>query len=285
MRWPHMLMLLQGAILCPTGSNAFLTTSAVARMSTTHHCYPLWRHVSLNEAGTEEASIASEDSGDVSLSLRQLMGARRTDDDVTISQQPQLVRGRTRNDVMKQAMIGMVAVAANVIGASTQEAHARTEPLGVIQGLLADCVNDKSCAHSQDDRPACWQEPWQYDSSLEKTMAKLKRYIASLPGSEFVSEDERYVRVEFHNGKDVDDTEFYFTPNDAIIQFRSARRGSNNDGGANLKRMEKIRIALGLEKVSPLSLSGRCDHYFYRFISLYLSAALDTYRTCNRSQC
>lgn len=36
---------------------------------------------------------------------------------------------------------------------------------------------------------------------------------------------------------------------DAIIEFRSARQGDRGDGGANARRLEKIRIALGYEKV------------------------------------
>lgn len=91
-----------------------------------------------------------------------------------------------------------------------------------------------------------------YESSTDRAMNKLKGYLETLPGSEVLSESDRYLRVEFRKkgGKEIDDAEWFFTPNDAIIQFRSARRGSSSgDGGTNLKRMEKIRIALGFEKV------------------------------------
>lgn len=37
---------------------------------------------------------------------------------------------------------------------------------------------------------------------------------------------------------------------DAIIEFRCARQGDRGDGGANARRLEKIRIALGYEKVA-----------------------------------
>jgi len=60
--------------------------------------------------------------------------------------------------------------------------------------------------------------------------------------------------VEFHTGEDIDDAEWYFVDptSDAVIEFRSARRGNKGDNGANARRMERIRIALGLEKVPVL---------------------------------
>jgi len=65
-----------------------------------------------------------------------------------------------------------------------------------------------------------------------------------------VKASHRYLRVEVTEKGNIDDCEWYFTPNDAIIQFRAARRGSGRDGGANAKRMERLRISLGFEKVS-----------------------------------
>lgn len=59
-------------------------------------------------------------------------------------------------------------------------------------------------------------------------------------------------RVEFRaQDGAVDDCEWYFVDpeSDAIIEFRSARRGDKGDNGTNLRRLEKIRIALGFEKV------------------------------------
>lgn len=58
-------------------------------------------------------------------------------------------------------------------------------------------------------------------------------------------------RVEFRSQDAIDDAEWFFVDpeSDAIIEFRSARRGDKGDNGANLRRLEKIRIALGLEKV------------------------------------
>lgn len=69
-----------------------------------------------------------------------------------------------------------------------------------------------------------------------------------------VGSSPRYLRVEFNEkaafSPAVDDAEFYFTPGDEIVQFRSARRNAPTDFGANRKRMDSIRIALNFEAVN-----------------------------------
>lgn len=68
-----------------------------------------------------------------------------------------------------------------------------------------------------------------------------------------VASSPRYLRVEFEASKafppSVDDAEFYFTPGDALVQFRCARRNGSTDFGANRRRMDGIRIALNFESV------------------------------------
>lgn len=69
-----------------------------------------------------------------------------------------------------------------------------------------------------------------------------------------VASSPRYLRVEFEAGKaltaSVDDGEFYFTPGDALVQFRCSRRSGPTDFGANRRRMDGIRLALNFESVS-----------------------------------
>merc|ERR1711918_219887 len=72
-----------------------------------------------------------------------------------------------------------------------------------------------------------------------------------------VAADDRYMRAEFTSsgigGTSIDDAEFFFAPDDTLIQFRAARRGeAMSDFGANRKRLEQARIALGYEKVPVL---------------------------------
>jgi len=150
------------------------------------------------------------------------------------------------------AAAGLFAAAAGLTFAP-RATNARMQPLGVIDELLAECPTEKSCASSQDDRPPVFQEPWQYDDSTqEKTMRRLKGYVESMPGVEVITAEEGYLRADLTEKGDVNELEFFFTPNDSIIQFRAARRGVGDDKGANQKRMEKMRIALGFEKIPVL---------------------------------
>ena len=68
-----------------------------------------------------------------------------------------------------------------------------------------------------------------------------------------VASSPRYLRVEYEAAKalpaSVDDVEFYFTPGDALVQFRCARRSGVSDLGAGRRRMDSIRLALKFEPV------------------------------------
>jgi uncharacterized protein (DUF1499 family) len=157
---------------------------------------------------------------------------------------------------------------------------------------------------SQDDRPSVWDNPWIFEGSVTDSFTSLKRVVGKLGGQVVATDGERYLRVEFQDktplGAAVDDTEFFFTPDDTLVQctpmarnrlftalfcfkstrrtapksvrvgcshddrrsrcdlfsryaVRSIRRGSApTDFGANRKRLEKARIALGWEKVPVL---------------------------------
>lgn len=97
-----------------------------------------------------------------------------------------------------------------------------------------------NCVSSQDDRPQYFLEPASYDGSWTATKNQLLQYLLSIPGTTILgdsnidgNEESRYVHAKFainpddsNNGKDgeFDESEFYFTPNDSIMQFRSLRQ-------------------------------------------------------------
>jgi len=115
------------------------------------------------------------------------------------------------------------------------------------------------CVSSQDDRPQCWDNPWVFEGDLADGYAAILRVVRKLGGSVVAGDGERYLRAEFESRSPigtpaVDDAEWFFTVNDTLVQFRSARRGDAlSDFGANRQRLEKIRIALGWEKVPVVS--------------------------------
>lgn len=135
------------------------------------------------------------------------------------------------------------------------------DSVGVDQtGLFALCPGKdtflSSCVSSQDDRPSFFLNPWCYEGTYPYAKRKLLDKIVNLDGATIKKspeENDRLISVEFLNSDhSIDDTEFYFTPNDTTIQFRSLRRQNKLDFGMNRKRLESIRIALGFEFVPIL---------------------------------
>jgi len=89
-------------------------------------------------------------------------------------------------------------------------------------------------------------------------MARLRRILIDRFDGALVQADERYLRARFASrglfgSPVIDDVEFFFTPNDTLVQFRAVRQGAmQSDLGENRKRLEKARLALGWEQVPVL---------------------------------
>ncbi|CAE8598901.1 unnamed protein product, partial [Polarella glacialis] len=157
--------------------------------------------------------------------------------------------------------------------------------LGVMDGLLARCTGNlkslNSCVSSQDDRPEVFEVPWQFPEAVNsgKTppseealvsakAAELRLAVAQAGGTIVRSgEDGRYFRAEFKVdnpllGKDTDDVEWYFTPDDLIVQFRAERRSGRADFGENRRRLEEIRTGLGWDPLPVLRNRRRAFFFF-----------------------
>jgi uncharacterized protein (DUF1499 family) len=152
------------------------------------------------------------------------------------------------------------------------------DSVGVDQnGLFALCPESKlisSCVSSQDDRPTYFLPPWCYDSSTYDAKKQLIEKIMKIDGSVIrnipTMNSDRYISVEFQtNGDEIDDAEFYFTPNDNTVQFRSLRRGNRLDFGANRNRIEALRQSLGFESVPVLRNRRR--------VLVFLESPFDTF--------
>ena len=89
-------------------------------------------------------------------------------------------------------------------------------------------------------------------------------YLVSIPGCRLIQSHDRYIRVEFTDSRShrVDDAEFYFTPNDSIIQFKCERRSAAAyssppylalpDSKVYKKRINGIRRAMEYEAIPVL---------------------------------
>ncbi len=109
------------------------------------------------------------------------------------SSHPTITRGgfaaRTLSLAMGGALLGTSALL-------PKGAEARTEPLGVVNELLADCGRLDNCVSSQDDRPPVFAEPWAYEASAERAMRRLRDHVSALPGAEVITADQSYLRCE-----------------------------------------------------------------------------------------
>jgi uncharacterized protein (DUF1499 family) len=128
--------------------------------------------------------------------------------------------------------------------------------LGVSSDLLLPCDSSGACYSTQDDRPDIFCEPWTYDDDTKKVMSDLFNLLSGMRGVTILEEGEggRYLRAIADKGAvlGVSDWEFYATPGDTTIQFRVNSRSGTPDFGENKRAMERIRIALRLEKVPVL---------------------------------
>jgi uncharacterized protein (DUF1499 family) len=110
--------------------------------------------------------------------------------------------------------------------------------LGVRDGLLDRCPETASCISSQDDAARggrSFRPPWAYDDS-DWTSARDKLLVA-LRSEADATVDGRYIRCG--------DLEFYFTENDATVQFRG-------DGRDVDRRLAKLRQRCGFEEIVVL---------------------------------
>ena len=85
-------------------------------------------------------------------------------------------------------------------------------------------------------------------AGLDQPMEKLKDAIEeTFPRAKLVTEEESYLHYEFTSliFRFVDDGEFLLDEEGSVINFRSSSRVGYSDMGANRKRIESIRAAMG----------------------------------------
>ena len=114
-----------------------------------------------------------------------------------------------------------------------------TRALGVRDGLLDRCPETASCISSQDDAARggrSFRPPWAYDDN-DWTGARDKLLVALRSEADAAVVDGRYIRCG--------GLEFYFTENDATVQFRGDGRDAD-------RRLAKLRTRCGFEEIVVL---------------------------------
>jgi uncharacterized protein (DUF1499 family) len=112
-------------------------------------------------------------------------------------------------------------------------------------GRLLPCPDSPNCVFSQippDD--SHFIEPI-LDTDGSKWIS-LPATVNAMTGAELVRQTGNYAYYSFQTPLMgfVDDVEFYFTPESAVIHVRSASRVGYSDGDTNRNRIEAIRLSL-----------------------------------------
>jgi uncharacterized protein (DUF1499 family) len=148
--------------------------------------------------------------------------------------------------VMAQPMgTASLASPAALPGLGSWFAGTRPPSLGVKDGKLAPCPTSPNCVVSQGASDREHEiAPLAYTGDRADAMAILQRIVATQPRTQIIEQTDDYLYAEFTSRLMgfVDDVEFYFDPDQAFIQVRSASRLGESDLGVNRKRIEAFRL-------------------------------------------
>ncbi len=143
---------------------------------------------------------------------------------------------------MKMAFIAVTVLLALIIGGllflSSQSKSGAAA--GLIDGKLSPCPSSPNCVSSEAGTP----DSHRVEPLPLAAWDRLPAVIAEM-GGDIIVRDEIYIAAEFRTPlmKFVDDVEF--RKDDTTVHMRSASRVGHSDMGANKKRVEQLRAALG----------------------------------------
>lgn len=122
-----------------------------------------------------------------------------------------------------------------------------TQPdsLGVVDGKLASCPQTPNCVVSQGADADHAIAPITYTTDLATARQNLVNILSVVPRTQIVQQSDNYILAcsESRLMGFVDDSEFYFSKGENVIQIRSAARLGESDLGVNRRRLEQIRLA------------------------------------------
>jgi uncharacterized protein (DUF1499 family) len=109
-------------------------------------------------------------------------------------------------------------------------------------GQLKPCPPSPNCVSSQVEDPAKRMAPLPYRIDRATSRTLLLALLRDMPGATVVTSEDRYLHVTFRSRVFgfVDDLEFVFDDEAALIHFRSAARSGFWDLGVNRRRMQTI---------------------------------------------
>lgn len=116
---------------------------------------------------------------------------------------------------------------------------------GGAAGIMKPCPSSPNCVSTQATVPGQQMAPLPYRGDRERSRQLILSIVGAMPRTTIVSQTDAYIHVEFRSRifGFVDDVEFLFDDDEAVIHFRSASRSGYSDMGVNRKRMEGVSEA------------------------------------------
>jgi uncharacterized protein (DUF1499 family) len=126
-------------------------------------------------------------------------------------------------------------------------------------GRLQPCPSTPNCVSTQAVDPDRRMAPLPYRIDRATSWRLLLSIVDAMPRTTLVVKEDHYLRWEFRSRVFgfVDDVEFVFDDEAAVIDFRSASRTGYSDMGVNRKRMAAIGEAY---RSAPLDDMAAADH-------------------------
>jgi uncharacterized protein (DUF1499 family) len=116
---------------------------------------------------------------------------------------------------------------------------------GGAAGRLKPCPSSPNCVSTQATVPGQQMAPLPYRGDRTRSRQLILSIVGAMPRTTILSQTDDYIHVEYRSRLFgfVDDVEFLFDDEGAVIHFRSASRSGYSDMGVNRKRMEGISEA------------------------------------------
>ena len=121
-------------------------------------------------------------------------------------------------------------------------ASAADRPAEAPPGRLPPCPSSPNCVSTESSDPAKQMAPLPYRVDRLTSRQMILSIVGTMPRASIVSEADHYLHAEFRSRLFgfVDDVEFLFDDDAAVIHFRSASRTGHSDMGVNRQRMTAI---------------------------------------------
>jgi uncharacterized protein (DUF1499 family) len=128
-------------------------------------------------------------------------------------------------------------------GGSTPEAT--NSAAGNPHGRLQPCPSSPNCVSTRAEDQARHMAPLPYRGDRPTSRYLILSIVNAMPRTTLVAKEAHYLHFEFRSRVFgfVDDVEFVFDDETALIQFRSASRTGYSDFGVNRRRMTTISEA------------------------------------------